>query len=280
MRDSVDGLVLLEEKTGNHDKILTVLSARDGTFRMMAKGVRSKNHRLASICCLFSYANFEYYKKKETRWLADGVSIRQFRHLTSDADGASLAAYVLQIANEITGSEVEAGEILRTTLNILHAIDQRLKPMSQIKAAYELFAVRAAGMSPDLSGCHACGEQLPDRGWFDVMNGHFFCEDCFRKKQGGLPIPEEDALRTRNIFCPIDSSALAAMRYLEAAPPTRLLAFGLSDEESMRLLSNVAETFLIHHLERGFSALQSYYSAKDLDQYAQHYRKNTDNAGI
>lgn len=263
MRGVVDGLVLRETEIGESDKLLTVLTAKEGTVLMMAKGARSMKSKLVPLCRLFTYANFEYYEKNGRRWLAGGSINDNFYGLNSDMEGFALAAYVLQVANEITGEGVEAEDVLRMTLNTLYAIENQLKPLEQIKATYELFAMVISGMSPDLSGCSVCGEAFPAHGWLDVMNGLVVCDECQRKRQAGLPLPEEDALRTRNILCPLDSSALAAMRYVENAPLSRAFAFGLSDGESMRLFGSATETFLLHHLERDFEALRFYHSIKE-----------------
>lgn len=263
MRGVLDGLVLRETEVGESDKLLTVLTAKEGPVLMTAKGARSMKSKFLPLCRLFTYGNFEYYEKNGRRWLAGGSVNDNFYGLNSDMEGFALASYVVQVANEITGEGVEAEDVLRMTLNTLYAIEKKLKPYWQIKATYELFAVITSGMSPDLSGCSVCGESLPPHGWLDVMNGCVICDGCLKKRQAGLPLPEEDALRTRNILCPVDSSALAAMRYVEGAPLARAFAFGLSDRDSMRLFGTAAETFLLHHLERDFETLRFYHSVKE-----------------
>ena len=62
---------------------------------------------------------------------------------------------------------------------------------------------------------------------------------------------------------PIDTSALEAMRYVTAASPKRLFAFGLTDERSLALFCRAAETYLLNHLERDFDTLHFYNSIKD-----------------
>lgn len=263
MKNTIDGLVLREYPVGENDKLLTVLTAERGRITMTAKGARSMKSRVVSMCHLFTYANFEYYEKGDHRWVSGGSVNRSFFELNSDIEGFALAAYLSQVAQEITGEDVEAGEILSMTLNSLHCIAKRQKPLWQIKATYELFAAKISGFTPDLNGCPTCGEKNSTQPWLDVMNGGLICDGCLKKRTGNLPLPEEDVYRARNILLPLDSSALAAMRYVCAAPLPRIYAYSLSDENSRDAFCRAAETYLLNHLERGFDTLDFYRAVKE-----------------
>jgi DNA repair protein RecO (recombination protein O) len=199
-------------------------------------------------------------------WLSGGSINKSFFGSHTDIDGFSIGAYILQVADEISGEELPAEEVLRMTLNTLYAIDSRLKPYAQIKAAYELFAVNVSGLAPDPTACADCGcESFEGEIWLDVMNGAVVCGDCLKKRSGGLPLPETDAYEARNILVPLDAASLEAIRYVMSASPQRLFAFGLSDKRSLELFARAAETYLLNHLERDFDTLRFYKSIKDTD---------------
>ena len=262
MKKAVDGLVLRVLPAGDNDRLLSVLTANEGRIFMTAKGARSARSKVASMCRLFTYANFEYYEKNDRRWTSGGSVNDSFFGLNSDLEGFSLASYIAQIAEEITDEGVDGEDILRMTLNSLYCIEKKLKPYWQIKAVYELFAVSVSGMAPDLSGCGRChGEK--DGYWLDVMNGRLVCEECMEKQTGGLPIAETDRFSTRNILLPMDASAVTSARYILESPIERAFAFSLTDGESIENLSRAAETYLVNHLERSFEALEFYKSLKE-----------------
>ena len=256
MRGTVDGLVLREVAVGESDKLITVLTAPYGKILISAKGVRSMKNKNLPVCRLFTYGNFEFYEKGGKRWLASGSVNDNFFGLNSDIESFALAAYIVEIAGEISGEGVAADELLRMTLNTLYAIQNKLKPMSLIKAAYELYAASLSGFEPDVSGCRECWEPFPDEAYLDVMNGAFVCQSCMSKSRAGqMGIPEVDKFEARNIFLPINAPVLAALRYLMSAPISRAFAFELRDEGDMLDLSRLGETYLQHHLERGFESL-------------------------
>lgn len=261
MRKVIDGLVLREAPIGENDKLLTVLAAEEGKIFITAKGARSIRSKVVSMCRLFTYANFEYYEKNGRRWLAGGSVSDSFFGLNQDIEGFSLASYIVQIADEISDEGVDGSEVLRMTLNTLYAIEKKLKPYEQIKAVYELMAVGVSGLYPDLSACSCCGNEDMEELWLDVMNGSVICTECQSKKGRGETLTEVDAYETRNILIPLDSSALAAMRYVLSAPPQRIFSFGL-EGESLTLFSKATETYLLNHLERDFDTLHFYNSVK------------------
>lgn len=262
MKKAVDGLILKESPTGDNDKLLTVLTAEEGKVTMTAKGARSLRSKVLSVCRLFTYGNFEYYEKNDRRWLSGGSVNESFFGICEDLEDFSLASYFVQIADDITGEGVDASEVLRMTLNTLYCLEKRKKPHWQLKTAYELFAVRVSGMTPELDSCHECGGEISGECWLDVMNGGVLCSECMKKRSGGLPIPEFDEYSTRNILVPLDPSSLGAMRYVMTAPIQRIFAFSVSDGESIDRLCRASETYMLNHLERSFDTLDFYKSVK------------------
>ena len=261
MKKACDGLVLRVSDSGENDRLLTVLTAEEGKLHIIAKGARSVRSRTAPLCRILAYANLELHKKNDLYWLMGGSINNAFFGINNSLEGFSLASYILDVANEISGESFPAPEVLQMTLNTLYAIENEIKPLWQIKATYELFAASVSGFMPDLYACRDCGEEkLEGELWLDVMNGAIVCSKCLSKANGSLPVPETDRFETRNILLPLDASALAAMRYIASASPKRIFAYGLSSQESADYLCRAAETYLLNHLERGFDTLTFYHT--------------------
>ena len=267
MRIAIDGLVLREMNSGENDKLLLVLTAERGKIWICAKGGRSIKSKKSAICRAFTYAEFEIYEKNNVIYLSGGSPTKAFFAYRTDLDGYALACYVTAICEEITGEEVEAEQILRTTLNTFYAIENQLYPIEQMKAAYELFAASVSGFAPDLSVCQSCGKDFTaqDKLWLDVMNGNLLCGEC-KSKSPNASFEQEihvDEYETRNLLLPLDAPSLMAMRYCVSAPSKRLFSFEIKDKESAKLFYRAAESYLLNHLERGFDTLNFYYKVKD-----------------
>ena len=258
MRGKVQGLILRETSVGESDKLLTLLTGELGKIYIRAKGVRSVKSKNASLCRLFTYGEFEYYEKNSQRWLASGNVTESFFGLNTDIEGFSLAAYVADVAMELSGEGVRGDEMLRTTLNTLYAIEKKLYPREIIKGAFEIFCAAHSGFSPDVSHCRECGAQTSKTMYFDVMNGNIECAECFERRRGGREISPTDAYEARNIFFPMSPALLSSVRYVLSANPTRLFAFTIADVEDVQDFSRLGQTYLHNHLERGFDTLDFY----------------------
>ena len=261
MRDTVDGLILRETESGDHDKLLTVLTAEYGKILISAKGVRSSKSKYVSLCRAFTYANFEYYEKGGMRWLAGGEITDSFYGLGSSLEGFALASYVAELAGELSGEGVNAAALLRVTLNTLYAIEKELKPLLLIKGAFELYTAAISGFAPDFSACSECGCVEGDSFYLNVMNGSIICEDCLRRGYAKAGRGESESA---NILIPLRPSTVSAIRYLLAADPKRLFAFELSEAEDIENLSKVGETYVRNHLERDFETLNFFRSVSDI----------------
>lgn len=263
MRNTCDGLVIRECAYGENDRLVTVLTAERGQMLMIAKGARSLKSKTMPLCRLFTYANFEYYEKNGRRWMSGGSVNDSFFGISEDITGFALASYVVQLATEITGEEVEAERVLRMTLNTLYAIEKHLKPYPQIKSVYEIFASEEAGFSPALEACDGCGaDDFASGGWLDVMNGRVLCEKCLSEQSARASAAAAEC-GTNNILIPINSDAVAAWRYVSSSSLKRVFAFELKSDESLSVLARATESYILNHLERSFETLEFYNAVKE-----------------
>lgn len=257
-----DGLVIREVEVGDHDKLLTLLTPSEGQITVSAKGARSSRSRLSTATKFFTYANFEIYKKGEYRYIKDASVIEPFFGLSSDIEKMSLAAYLCELACDITGEGVSAAEILRMTLNSFYALSKDLYLPKIIKAVYEIRAAGFSGFMPDIERCAVCSDNGSEENMLDVMNGCIYCEKCAKEHQNAIEKEtyEHPELAERLIYCRMTQNTLAAMRYALLATPSRMFSFELKDEAEIRYFSHACETYLLHHLERDFATLSFYKS--------------------
>ncbi len=265
---NTDALVIRTLPSGDSDRLITLLTAGRGRINVMAKGARSLKSRYMPACAPFVYGNYEIRAKTaaekgggELCWLKEAQVSETFREIGRDIVKTYLAQYFCDVVYELTGPGAEATELLRLTLNSLHAVSRGLKPDLLIKAVFELRAAAAGGYEPDVSGCGMCGAECGDGAVLDVMNGRLICHRCMGKN-GSADASDVDPLGTRILRVPLSAPALAAVRYALTAPEQRMLAFELRDPSDTAQFSRAAEIYLLSHLERGFSSLKCYHELR------------------
>ena len=259
MHYTVDGLVIREVNVGENDKMLTILTPDRGRIGVMAKGSRSLKSQVLSTAQLYTYGNYEIYEKNDYKWLRSGSVIEGFFGLRNDIELISLAAYLSDIAWELSGEDTPSVEMLRMTLNAFYALSNGLKSQEIVKGVYELRSAGFSGFMPDLSRCRHCKKDSSERFYLDVMNGALICSDCILRKstkeRTELSYVSEEE---RSILLPMDQSVLAAVRFSLYAPPERMFSFNLDGTEEIAMFSKLCEEYLLNHLERGFNSLEFY----------------------
>lgn len=267
MRDeSIDGLVVRIRDYGDHDRYLSVLTAQKGRITLLAKGSRSLKGQQTAVSQLYSYANFEYYRKGDFNILKSGALHNAFYALSMDIDRLDLAAYLCDLACELTDEGEEAGDLLRLMLNALYAIAHAKYPFEIIKGAVEMRAMAISGYEPELACCSTCGTVEAELLYLNVMGGALICPECL-KKQGNahrkITPDAYDEVREAELLCKLSPAVTAALRYVIHAPIERIFSFDLKDQEDLAAFAKTAETYTLSHLGRGFDSLNFYHAMRE-----------------
>lgn len=267
MIETVNGIILKETPIGDYDKIMTVLTAKHGKLSVFARGAKRLKSPLFTATQVFSYSEMTLYRSANTYYIRDGNLIESFYHIRDTLAGAALAGYLADVASDIALENEDETALTRLLLNCFHAIAEKIKPIEQIKAVFEIRAAAQAGFLPDLVACAGCGKSELDTYYFDVQNGVFRCESCFRAasvlfEADAARQSEADAIyHTGNLISLLSPSVFIAMRYAIYAKAERIFAFELK-EDALHAFATVCEKYLLCHLERGFSTLDFYHTVK------------------
>lgn len=256
----VDGLVVRETKTGEADKVLTILTGKLGRITVSGKGVSSMKNKYAANAQLFTYSTFQLRKKGGYYYIRDAYFIENFMNIRYDIEKLALANYVGDVVSDLAQEDAEDSELLSLTLNTLYAIANKDIPLGMIKAAFEFRTAVIEGFMPDLSVCGRCGCEV-NSGVIDVMNGRVLCEKCRTLIENDPEYIRDDS--SQKIFIRLTPSVLAALRYIEAAPTKKFISFTL-DEGELPLFSVVCERYLLNHIEHGFTSLEYYKKIKSV----------------
>lgn len=258
MQYTVDGLVIRENEVGENDKRIVLLTPDRGRISVLAKGARSLRSKYMNSAALFTYGNYEITERGEHAWLAGASVTEAFYGIRNEIERLALASYVVDVVYDLSGESEQASDMLRLALNILFAIANDCKPRPLIKAVFELRAMAMSGYLPDLGECCVCGKPRASYMYLDVMNGEMKCAECLHTAELKR-LPAEDEMMSARILSPMGSGTLAAARYILEAPLERLLSF-VPEEHTVSELARMSETYLLHHLERGFSSLDFYHT--------------------
>lgn len=241
---TIQGIVLRVTDYNDRDALLTLLTRRHGKLTVKARGLRRKNSPLIAPCQLLAYGEFTLFEYRGQYTINEAHSLELFMPLRRELTKLSLGTYLAQVTEVLSQEDLPNPELQSLLLNCLYALSNLDIPEVLIKSVYELRAACLAGFSPDLFGCHVCGNQSPDR--FDLSAGQLECAKCRNTESRGIRLP-------------VNPSILEAMRYICLCDPKKLFSFQIGFD-TLNQLSSLAEAYLTTQLERSFSTLEFYKS--------------------
>ena len=241
---TIQGIVLRVTDYNDRDALLTLLTTRHGKLTVKARGLRRKNSPLIAPCQLLAFGEFTLFEYRGQYTVNEAHSIELFTPLRRNLTKLSLGTYFAQSAEGLSQEYMPSPELQSLLWNWLYVLSKLDLPESQVKAVFELRAACLSGYTPDLFGCHICGNQNPER--FDLSAGQLECASCRNRESNGIRMP-------------VTPAVLEAMRYICLCDPKRLFSFRLG-EETLQKLSALTEAYLTTQLERGFSTLEFYKS--------------------
>lgn len=232
MQVKTKGLVLREVKTGESDKILSVLTPEYGIISASAKGSLRPKNKLFSGCSLFCYSEFTLFEGRTMYSVNEAAPIEVFFDVRQNVESVALAVYMAELVQILTPTGEEAKRLLQLLLNSLYMLCKGAAAPF-VKPVFELRAMSESGFMPDVLACDECGRY--DGVWFRLgpHHGTLLCSACAEKKG-----------REVNL----DPSALAALRHVVLSDANKVYAFALKGN-SQGLLMQAAEEFVLCHLD-------------------------------
>ncbi len=236
-----DGIVISRREVGENSVFIDILTDEQGIIEASAHGANKINSSILSSAALFAYSTFSLCKNKLRYTVNSAKPKFTFHEIGKDIEKLALASYFAQSVRYCTPSEQPQESVVRFFAIALYEI-MKGRPLSLVKAAFELRYSRELGFAPNLVCCDNCGE-------YDCAEGMFFladkakliCADCFCADNAVKLLPE----------------TLFAMRNIVFSPLDRAFRFNIG-AEAAKQLGEICESYFLSRVERSFPTL-SYY---------------------
>lgn len=238
MKVSTNGLVIWEVKTGEADRVITILT-ENGIVSAYAKGSLRPKNKLTSPTAMLSYSNFELYSGKNMYNVDDALSRERFISLFSDIEKYSLAAYFCELLKYLAPIDDDATEYLSLMLNSLYLLNANRKELLLVKTVFELRIMAISGYMPDLVSCASCGESDAKKLHFDILNGVWYCENCATEL---------------GKYCNASDSILHAMRHIIYSNKAKIFSFEIS-KDALNQLNDLTSRFVAVHIDKQLPTL-------------------------
>src|SRR5512141_1695855 len=242
MRAKLTGIVLRTVDTGEADRVVTLLTRERGKVAAYARGARASRRRFGGSLEPFTLVTAEVRERSGSELLGlDSVSpVAAFGAIRGDLARIACAGYAAELARELVRDHEPHDDLFDLLAAYLAALSAGPARPAALRA-FELGALRAAGLSPRLDACARCGGEPTEgaRARFDPGQGGILCEPCAPYAAPGAPS--------------LSAGAVAALARLSEGGLGRAPAEPLAPPAG-REARDALTAFLDHHLGRRLQA--------------------------
>jgi len=178
------GIVLNKRDVGEADRIYTIYTLEAGKIRVLGKGVRKPNAKLAGNLESITQAEIFIAKNKGMGKITGSIAVNNFSNIKTNLDLINRVFYVFKILLKLI-SEEEKDEkffvLLEKYLDILDSEPYDEKKADILTAGFLFKVLSEMGYRMEVENCVYCGKKLlPENNYFSVARGGILCGDCHR----------------------------------------------------------------------------------------------------
>jgi DNA repair protein RecO (recombination protein O) len=244
-RLKLTAVVLRTVDYGESDRVVTLFSRERGRLSAFARGARASKRRFGGVLEPFTLVSAELRERSNAGLLTlDSASAeRAFGGIRSDLTRIACAGYACELVRELLHDAEPYPDLFSLLVDLLSRLDAAPAHAAAMRA-FQLGALRTAGLMPRLDGCTRCGRPVPREGGrsepsqivqFDAAQGGIVCSQC---APFASPGSSGLALETLWALLRLQSGGLEAAAAESLSPG--------ANTEARRLLAR----FIEHHLGR------------------------------
>lgn len=230
-----EALILKSYNLGDADKIVVMLTQREGLVRGVAKGAKRLKSRFGGSLEPFSVIDLVYFQKEEREL----VSIRQIELVKSYFANASNPhflqkfAYLAELLSEFAPPSDPNERLYRMAKVCLATAAENPENLESIVLYFELWILKLAGYLPDWQNCDDCKKAINAQADAALqINFHLLCQSCQKVRNSNSVSSEQ-----RMIFA-------TAQR----VSPLKFVEFTNTQQINVKNISSVLKRIIAHIL--------------------------------
>lgn len=231
-----EGIVLRTQKLGEADRIITLLTRRNGRVRAVAKGVRRTSSKFGSRLEPFTHVDLQIAEGRSLDVVTQAETLSPYgAQMGADYERYTVGTAMLETAERLVVEDKEpALQHFLLLVGGLRAICDQGRPPGQVLDAFLLRSLSVAGYAPTFEACARCGVEGPHLA-FNAAAGGMLCSDC-RLPGSARPAPETVRLLSALLTGEWDVVDATELRHRKEA-------------------TGLVSAYLAWHLERGLKSM-------------------------
>jgi DNA repair protein RecO (recombination protein O) len=250
--ERLDAFVLRTHPYGERDLIVHLLVRGRGRVPAFARGARPGGKRFGGALEPFQRLEVLLHERpgQELWMLREASVVEAHPGVRDDLHRIAHAGYVAELVHDLTRPSEPADRLFVLLDDFLGRLCTS-QPTSALLRAFELGALDAAGLAPELSACARCGASVASGGAaFAPDAGGLLCTRCAHP--GALAL----TAGARAALAQLQRRGLAGAQAPLCADGSQRPADARAFEEAARGAAQPLQAFLLHHLGRAPRSLR------------------------
>lgn len=177
MNLETEGIILKQIKTINGRRMVLLFSKKYGKISAGTSISERGKSRSALAMRPFTYGRYDIYKSSGTYHINAAEVLKAYYKIGEDVDKYMCASYVLEFTEKLLQENMQSTEIYGLLIDFLDIMEARKKKYMTVVIAFQLKAIKAMGLVPELERCVHCGKQ-EEIAFFGVQEGGVLCGSC------------------------------------------------------------------------------------------------------
>ncbi|MGI6632906.1 MAG: DNA repair protein RecO [Bacillota bacterium] len=197
-----EGVVLSAMDLGEHDRLISILTEKEGLVRAVVRGARKPKSKLSALTQPFTRAQFQLFRGKSMDRVTQVSLMDSHPGIVGDYERLVYGGYISELVSCLVPERESNPHIYAMFVKALDYLDEEREPWTVTKWA-ELGFLSTAGFLPSLDSCSYCGNPISGRAFFSPDDGGALCEGCRGKSRFPETVSEvsRGALRTLSLLC-------------------------------------------------------------------------------
>lgn len=199
MQLKTSGIIIKRMNYGEADRILTILTEKEGKIKAIAIGSRKILSKLGGSLEPFCLVDFIFHEGKSFYIVTSASVAKHFEKIHTDINKTSKAFYIGELLDkflEEKQNHPEVFELFKKYLEGLEGVDDPI-----LIPVFSAKILEAVGFRPMTQNClHCQNKLLPEQNYWDDIEGGVICQTCHNKFGHGQEISNNLIKILRLIF--------------------------------------------------------------------------------
>lgn len=186
------GIILGKIDIAETDRIYVIYTQEAGKIRIMAKGVRRPNAKLAGSLEPLTFAEIFTARGQGSGKITGAIPVENFSAVKADFELLSRILRVFKIVQKTISEEEKDEKFFRLLLEYLEAMeklaeaeeDRKIQKAEILTLGFLVKFLDQMGYRAEVSCCVGCGMKLKPAGnFFSASRGGILCQNCVTKER-------------------------------------------------------------------------------------------------